>query len=59
MEKMKHWQSYVLIVVCVAINILGRNLASKVEIPFWFDAIGTLIAAIQLGPIGGAIWGLP
>ena len=57
MEKMKHWQSYVLIVVCVAINILGRNLASKVEIPFWFDAIGTLIAAIQLGPVGGAITG--
>ena len=57
MEKMKHWQSYVLIVVCVIVNIIGKNLALKAELPFWLDAIGTLIAAIQLGPVGGAIAG--
>ncbi|WP_029324020.1 diguanylate cyclase domain-containing protein [Butyrivibrio sp. AE3004] len=57
MNRMKHWQSYLLIIICVAINLCGRYLASRVEIPFWFDSIGTLIAAFELGPVGGAITG--
>ncbi|WP_026509080.1 diguanylate cyclase [Butyrivibrio sp. LC3010] len=57
MEKMKHWQSYLLILFCIAINLCGRSITSHVELPFWLDSIGTLIAAIQLGPLGGAICG--
>ncbi len=58
MERMKHWQSYVLIALCVAVNLIGRAIASKLQLPFWLDAIGTLIAAIQLGPLGGALTGI-
>ncbi len=58
MERMKHWQSYVLIALCVAVNLIGRAIASKMQLPFWLDAIGTLIAAIELGPLGGALVGV-
>ncbi len=57
MEKMKHPQTYLLIVICVVLNVLGRSAASTLQLPFWFDSIGTLIAAIQLGPVVGGITG--
>ncbi|WP_026657967.1 diguanylate cyclase domain-containing protein [Butyrivibrio sp. AC2005] len=57
MKKLKSWQSWVLLAVCILINLIGRRIAAVFELPFWLDAIGTLIAAIQLGPLGGAISG--
>lgn len=57
MEKLKRWQTYVLMLVCILINLIGREFASALQLPFWLDAIGTIIAAIELGPVGGAICG--
>ena len=58
MKKLKDWRSIVLIVICVVINIVGTFIARKTLLPFWLDAIGTLITAIELGPWGGAICGI-
>ena len=57
MEKFKRWQTYALMIVCVLMNLIGRYIATKLQLPFWLDAIGTIIAAIELGPVCGAICG--
>ena len=46
-----------LIVLGVLINYSGRFLAAKLNLPFWMDAVGTFLTAIQLGPIAGAVTG--
>ncbi len=58
MEKIKKWQNWLLVAVCIVINLIGRNIAAFFGMPFWLDAIGTLISAIVLGPIGGSVCGL-
>ena len=57
MDKFKRWQTYALMIVCVLLNLIGRYIATTLQLPFWFDAIGTLIVAIELGPVCGAICG--
>ncbi len=51
------WQNCILILACVFLNLLGRNIANVLTMPFWLDAVGTLVAAIVLGPFPGAICG--
>ncbi len=57
MDKFKRWQTYALMIVCVLLNLIGRYIATTLQLPFWLDAIGTLIVAIELGPVCGAICG--
>ena len=57
-NKLKSWVGWFVIVICVGLNLLGRTIASGYEIPFWFDSIGTILAAVVLGPIAGAVCGL-
>ena len=33
--------------------------ANNVPMPFWLDSVGTIVAAIEAGPIAGALAGLP
>lgn len=49
--------SIALILLCTTINILGSMLAKALYLPFWFDSIGTFMAAVLLGPVAGAISG--
>ena len=58
MNKVKPGVSIFVIIICVALNLLGRTIASGYEIPFWFDSIGTILAAVVLGPVAGAICGV-
>lgn len=46
-----------LILLGVLMNYCGRMIASTFSLPFWLDAVGTILTAILLGPIGGAITG--
>ncbi len=57
MEKIKRWQTWVLIIICVTINNLGRNFALNFHLPIWLDSVGTIVAAIELGALGGGICG--
>ncbi|HHZ7708895.1 ECF transporter S component [Escherichia coli] len=51
-------QALVLIVISIAINMIGGQLASMVKLPIFLDSIGTLISAVLLGPIIGMLTGL-
>lgn len=42
------------IALAVAINIAGSKLALLLHLPIFLDSIGTMFAAVVLGPLGGA-----
>lgn len=50
--------SLALIVMCIAINMIGGQLASMLKLPIFLDSIGTFISAILLGPWIGLLTGL-
>lgn len=50
--------SLVLIVICIAINMIGGQLVSMLKLPIFLDSIGTLISAVLLGPWIGMLTGL-
>ncbi|MBS3948948.1 MAG: ECF transporter S component [Dethiobacter sp.] len=47
-----------IIVVGIGINIVGGTLASAIKIPLFLDTIGTMLAAVLLGPWLGALTGV-
>ncbi len=57
MNILKSWKGIVKIILCVGINLAGRYLAMDLNLPFWLDAIGTIMVAIWLGPVAGAVCG--
>ncbi|MET0929110.1 MAG: hypothetical protein ABWX74_06300 [Aeromicrobium sp.] len=50
-------QTLVLMVACVAFNMVGRELVDLLHLPIYLDMWGTAIAAIALGPWLGATVG--
>ena len=58
MNELKNSQSWLLIGVCILINLIGREVAHALVLPFWLDAIGTLVTAIVIGPVAGSICGV-
>ena len=49
---------YTSIVISIAINMIGGQLASMVKLPIFLDSVGTLISAVLLGPVIGMLTGL-
>ena len=47
-----------LIPVCIAINIVGGQIAILLKLPVFLDAIGTIVAGALCGPIPGIITGI-
>jgi energy-coupling factor transport system substrate-specific component len=58
MRRLKSWKSWIILLLCLCINVAGRSLASALNLPLWLDAIGTIVAAVELGPVAGAICGI-
>ncbi|MCR4897435.1 MAG: response regulator [Lachnospiraceae bacterium] len=50
-------KNLLLVLVCAAVNILGRVLAQHFSLPIWFDNVGSFYAASALGPFAGATAG--
>lgn len=46
-----------LIPVCLAVNVVGGNLASALKIPLYADSIGTILAGMLCGPAIGLLTG--
>jgi energy-coupling factor transport system substrate-specific component len=46
-----------LLVICVLINYTGQFASTVIRLPIWLDVIGTLLAGMILGPVGGMIAG--
>jgi diguanylate cyclase (GGDEF) domain len=49
--------SIIAMICCIIINIVGQIIFRKLNFPIWLDTIGTMVIAIQFGPIAGAIVG--
>lgn len=57
----KSWKSYKIIlfvIACLMINLIGKNIAESLQLPFWLDSIGTVLAATFMGPVCGAVVGV-
>ncbi|KRK32979.1 ECF transporter S component [Loigolactobacillus bifermentans] len=45
--------------LCIALNVVGSNLALLLKLPIYLDSMGTLLAAAMFGPLAGmAVGGL-
>ena len=49
---------FLLIAICIGIDLLGRGVAVKMNLPIWLDMVGTCIAAYYTGMVGGVITGI-
>ena len=49
--------SLLLLLFAVLLNVLGRFLCIKLNLPVWGDFVGTTVAAIAYGPFAGALTG--
>ncbi len=57
MNKAKIGRNLLLISCGIVLNLIGRKIATSFVLPFWLDAVGTLICAIVQGPVVGAVCG--
>ena len=58
---MKKWKTpsvALFVLVCVLLNIAGKDIAQRFGLPLWLDAFGTVLCAYAGGPVCGAIVGL-
>ncbi|WP_249261258.1 ECF transporter S component [Lactiplantibacillus plantarum] len=46
-----------LLALCIALNIVGSNIALMLKLPIYLDSIGTVLAAAVFGPLGGMLAG--
>ena len=44
--------------ICIAINVIGVQIASMLKLPVYFDSIGTILVALLCGPLQGLIVGV-
>lgn len=56
MRKIKT-RTLTLLALCIALNIVGSNIALMLKLPVYLDSIGTVLAAAVLGPLGGMVAG--
>ena len=52
-----NFYNILLIVVGAGLNLLGYHAARMFGLPIWLDSVGTFYAAVELGPIAGALAG--
>ncbi len=58
MKAFLSWKNWIIIAICVGVNLCGRKLALGLDLPLWLDSAGTIFAAIELGPLVGAFCGI-
>lgn len=58
---MKKWKTpkiVLFVLICIVMNLGGKLLAVKLELPLWADSFGTALCAYIGGPLCGAMVGL-
>ncbi|MBQ6633430.1 MAG: HD domain-containing protein [Ruminococcus sp.] len=50
--------SVLLLLLCITVNLGGKQLSNMLELPIWFDSCGTALSAYAFGPVIGAATGL-
>ena len=58
MKKWKTWQIVLFAAMCICLNVGGRLLSVRLELPLWADSFGTALCAYIAGPVCGAMVGL-
>ncbi|MGN0318429.1 MAG: HD domain-containing phosphohydrolase [Lachnospira sp.] len=48
----------IIVIIGIALNVLGRIISSALELPVWFDMLGTILASYYVGIWGGIIAGV-
>ncbi len=43
--------------LCIALNVVGANIALMLKLPLYLDSMGTVLAAAVFGPVGGLLTG--
>jgi len=56
MKKIKT-RTVTLLALCIALNVVGSNIALMLKLPIYLDSIGTVLAAAVFGPLGGMLAG--
>ena len=46
-----------MVIFCIVINTVGKLIAANLNLPIWFDVVGTCVAAYFTGPVGAVITG--
>ena len=57
LKNAKNYQVVLFVVLNIAINYAGKEVAEYFQWPVWLDTAGTVIAAYVLGPLAGAAVG--
>lgn len=57
-EGKNSFQISLFVIVCILLNLGGKVLAQKLQLPVWMDSFGTVWAAYTLGPVCGAVVGV-
>lgn len=55
MGRKKAFQKSIIVVLCIIINLTGRYIAERFQLPVWLDTIGTSIAVYYTNVFGGLI----
>ena len=58
MVSQKDVKTVLFVVFCIALNLLGRLSADALQVPLWFDSVGTVLMAYVFGVASGAIVGV-
>lgn len=56
MRKIKP-RTLTLMALCIALNMVGANIALMLKLPLYLDSMGTVLAAAVFGPVGGLLTG--
>ena len=58
MKKWKLPQFCLFIILCIALNFAGSQIAFRWNIPLWLDSLGTMLCAYVAGPVIGSMVGI-
>ena len=58
MKDWKSWRIALYAAMCVLLNIGGKLLAVRLNLPLWLDSFGTVLCAYPFGPVCGAMVGM-
>ena len=58
MKSWKTWKIVLFVSLCVCLNVGGKLLAVRLELPLWADSFGTALCAYAAGPVCAAIVGV-
>ncbi len=58
MKLRKDYEISLLIIGCIFVNYIGKALAVALELPVWFDSVGTVFSAYVFGTVCGAVVGV-